>query len=168
MQEWIQTRFISGYGILDLYGGSANLSRGLSAQASEIHCVDLLTSESDDCGENVHYHQSAVLPWLKHRIATQPAQTRDTHPKPYLAIIDPPRKGLGEDGFTIITYLEQLGVDRAILIGCKTDPWSRDLGRFIQQTWTLEDIAVFDFFPQTYHVETAALLSKKSSKSNCR
>ena len=75
-----------------------------------------------------------------------------------MAIIDPPRGGLGEELPEILKYLSKCDVKQIILVGCKTEPWSRDIAKMISQGWYLESLAIMDFFPQTFHVETVANL----------
>ena len=153
--------------MLDLYGGSGNLSLALAGSATEIHCVDLNIAEGNETyPENISFHQSAVKTWLERRsikINTKKHTKNNTSEdaQSWLAIIDPPRSGLDKDGEVIIRCLKKMNVTTVILVGCKTDPWSRDVEKFISQGWVLEKGAVFDFFPQTYHVESAAMLRRK-------
>lgn len=168
LQDWITTAIPAGHNILDLYGGTANLSQRFIESAREIHCVDSqwVDAEHGPTAPNLHFHRAEVLAWLQQRLSRE-IQTRPTQAAPdsvqstgWAAIIDPPRFGLGDEGRDIIEKLERLGVTTVILVGCKTDPWSRDLSRFLQRQWRLKAIAVFDFFPQTFHVESTALLQR--------
>jgi len=164
LTSWIkQTIGSSHHGILDLYGGSGNLSLALTASVSQIHCVDLNISKgTEPYPDNINFHQSAVRPWLERRIeATKYTRKTTTDQASWLALLDPPRDGLHKDGDVIIQYLQTLDVTTVILVGCKSDPWSRDVAKFISHGWILDKIAVFDFFPQTFHVESAALLRRK-------
>ena len=151
LQRWIKASLMDDIAILDLFGGAGNLSIPLIEQTSEIHCVDLTVPESsENLPSYFHFHRSAVLPWLK--------QCSVNECRERIALIDPPRDGLGVELLEILSYLDKLNVDKIFLIGCKTDPWSRDIAQMIEKGWCLDKIAVFDFFPQTFHVESAALL----------
>ena len=163
LQTWIKQSIGSVDGVFDLYGGSGNLSVALASSVSQIHCVDLNINQSlESSAENMSFHQSAVTPWLESQFEKNKYKKKSSAKKPtWLAIIDPPRSGLDKDGDRIIRYLAKLNVSTVILVGCKTDPWVRDISKFITQGWSLEKLAIFDFFPQTYHVESAALLTRK-------
>ncbi len=160
LQLWIKDNLSNNTTIFDLFGGAGNLSIPLIDQVNEIHCIDVNVPESStNLPNHFHFHQSAVLPWLR-------GFNSDGH-KASVALIDPPRKGLGAELREILSYLDKLNVITIILIGCKTDPWSRDIALMIEEGWRLDKVAVFDFFPQTYHVESAALLTRaKKRKGN--
>ncbi len=164
LQSWINQSIRAIYGILDLYGGSGNLSLALADTVSHIHCVDLsIVSSNYSFPDNISFHQSAVKPWLERRVEQNKyARKAAVGPQSWLALLDPPRGGLEKDGDIIIQCLSKLNVSSVVLVGCKTDPWSRDIAKFISHGWRLDKIAVFDFFPQTFHVESAALLTRNS------
>jgi len=157
--SWIKENMVEGQGLLDLYGGSGNLSNPFINYSPEIHCVDAHTPNVHPI-EHFTFHQSKVLPWLEKEVNSKSLSHREN----WSAIIDPPRDGFSNEGEKIISYLNKLNVTRVIFVGCKTDPWSRDVAEFIKQGWKLEKVAILDFFPQTYHVESVALLSRKIKK----
>jgi len=162
LQAWIKNNLTNNTVVYDLFGGAGNLSIPLMAQATEIHCVDVNVPKSSNLPNYFHFHQSAVLPWLRQYNAVEHLAST--------ALIDPPRNGLGIELREILACLNKLNVTTIILIGCKTDPWSRDIALMIEEGWRLNKVAVFDFFPQTYHVESAALLTrtKKGNKNKAR
>jgi 23S rRNA (uracil1939-C5)-methyltransferase len=151
LQAWVASH-VGGDGILvDLYGGSGNLSLGIADRFSEVHCVDIgapLTSPS-----GIRFHRQGVFPWLRQkekelRLAGQGIK----------AILDPPREGLGVELGPVVEILKSLPVEETLLIGCEPDPWARALARFLKHGWTLERVGALDFFPQTHHVEALAVL----------
>lgn len=166
LQQWILgiVKSRPGVNVLDLYGGSGNLSIPLSHLVNEAHCVDIYINNEDkikqDIPHHYHFHDVPVIPWLQKRANEIKGKIIQLHGNPWLAICDPPRGGVGQDVATMINALEAHRVDTLILVGCKTDPWSRDIAQFIQRGWRLTKVAVFDFFPQTYHVESVGLLQR--------
>lgn len=157
LQMWIKNNLGQNIAILDLFGGAGNLSKPLIDVATEIHCVDLNVPDStENMPDYFHFHQSPVLPWLKQHKCNKELQ--------WVAIIDPPRDGLGDELAEILQYLKKCQVNTVILVGCKTDPWSRDIAQMLNHYWKLDKVAVMDFFPQTTHVETVALLKRSNKK----
>jgi 23S rRNA (uracil1939-C5)-methyltransferase len=157
LQAWVASAASAGSCLLDLYGGSGNLSTGLADRHPAIHCVDISAPEgTPGPRETYRYHRSAVLPWLESRaqkaLATLPAET------PRAALLDPPREGLGAELKRIAERLEGFGVRELVLVGCDPDSWARDTFRLTQRGWKLERIGVLDLFPQTRHIEGLALL----------
>ncbi len=160
LQQWVMENISKHRPVLDLYGGSANLSAQLAPDSPHIDCVDLVIPESaaTQWPKNISFHQSDVFSWVvekaRHRRKeTSPADTLS-------AIVDPPRGGMPEQLPEFIDSLQRLNVTELIAVGCKTDTWVRDLTGFVQRGWCVEKVSVFDFFPQTAHVEAAALLRR--------
>ncbi|MGK5089235.1 TRAM domain-containing protein [Bdellovibrionota bacterium FG-2] len=154
LKEWVESQVTPGQPLLDLFGGSGNLSLELAANSSEVHCVDVQTYVGD-CPGNFHSHSNNVLDWLKtevHGLALRFSGKR------WSAILDPPRIGLGQDFSAIQGALKALGVSEVILAGCDPDSWARDVSRFVRAGWKVNRLGALDFFPQTPHVESLAKL----------
>lgn len=162
LKTWISQQLTSRQAIFDLYGGSGNLSRGFAGRGIQVDCVDLSVPEAtaEEFPASLHFHHADVLPWLKQRI-TEIKFKRLPEPEPAVTvIIDPPRGGLGDDFDDIAERLEFFNANELIAVGCKTDSWARDIARFINRGWQLQNIAAFDFFPHTIHLESTAYLTR--------
>jgi tRNA/tmRNA/rRNA uracil-C5-methylase (TrmA/RlmC/RlmD family) len=152
MRRFVRDTLSPGRRLIDLFGGSGNLSAPLADRMSAIHCVDVSAPRERpaDAPANLAFYRADVLFWLLKK-AIPPGI-------PTSAIIDPPREGLGSGFGEIAPALEALGVDEIVAVGCDPDAWARDLSRWIRRDWRIEKIAVVDLFPQTPHVESIALL----------
>jgi 23S rRNA (uracil1939-C5)-methyltransferase len=163
LKRWVLESITPNHPVLDLYGGSANLSAQLAPYSPRIDCVDLTVPQKpvDGLPDNIFFHQSDVFPWVVKKARQQKAPSSPQ----CVAIIDPPRGGMPEQLAEFIQSLHQINVCELVAVGCKTDTWARDLAGFVQHGWVVEKIAVCDFFPQTAHVETAALLRRTMGKN---
>ena len=142
--------------LFDLFGGNGNLSLALADTVSAIHCVDVFapTEVTSSLPSNYFFHRCSVHSWLlKQAAENEPLK------KHRVAILDPPRIGLGETFNRVASSLEHLGVTKIITIGCDPDSWVKDVSRFVRRGWIFRKAALFDFFPQTPHVESVAILS---------
>lgn len=79
-------------------------------------------------------------------------------------ILDPPRKGCDE---IFLKQLSEFEPNRIVYISCNVHSQARDIKYFIKETkngfkYEIESIRGFDFFPQTHHVESVAVLVKKN------
>ena len=72
-------------------------------------------------------------------------------------VVDPPRSGLGPE---VRRWLTQAMPGRLIYVSCNPVTLARDLGELVRSGLTLEEVGLFDFFPQTSHIETAARLRR--------
>ena len=86
----------------------------------------------------------------------------DISEKPDFIILDPPRDGIHPKALRkIIDY----GVKNIVYISCKPTSFARDLGVFQENGYAMKRMSNVDMFPQTVHVETVCLLSKRSIMS---
>lgn len=76
--------------------------------------------------------------------------------KPDLILVDPPRPGLDEN---VRQYLINQKPERLIYVSCNPVTLARDLKILLAQGFQLDDLKLFDFYPQTAHVEAVAKLS---------
>ena len=77
-------------------------------------------------------------------------------------VLDPPRKGLDP---AVLTTIEDRGPKTLIYISCDPSTLARDLGRLCREQgpYRLIRVQPIDFFPQTSHVETVAVLQRALS-----
>ncbi|WP_426460938.1 23S rRNA (uracil(1939)-C(5))-methyltransferase RlmD [Mycoplasma hafezii] len=75
-----------------------------------------------------------------------------------LIIFDPPRSGLGEE---IVNWVNDNAFCSVIYMSCDPRTMVRDLQFFEKNNYQIKFIQGFDMFPNTFHIETLALLTKK-------
>ena len=78
-------------------------------------------------------------------------------------ILDPPRKGCDD---VFLKQLSDFEPNRIVYVSCNVHSQARDVKYFLNETangskYELESIRGFDFFPQTHHVESVAVLVHK-------
>jgi tRNA/tmRNA/rRNA uracil-C5-methylase (TrmA/RlmC/RlmD family) len=74
-----------------------------------------------------------------------------------VAVLDPPRGGAGHE---VIDLLAAAEVPRIVHIGCEAASFARDIGLYQRHGYAVNNIAVFDSFPLTHHIECVALLMR--------
>ena len=81
-----------------------------------------------------------------------------------VVILNPPRAGVGA---RVTDTLRTDGPPRVIYVSCDPATLARDLAR-IRSVYDVSQIRAFDLFPQTSHVETAAVLERRAVLSTGR
>lgn len=99
---------------------------------------------------NVEFHNSAAEPWLKNFVEAKA-------PPPDLIVLDPPRTGAPE----AVSYAAGLKPARITYVSCDPSTLARDLRTLVDSGYELKRITAIDLFPQTYHVETVAVLVRR-------
>jgi 23S rRNA (uracil1939-C5)-methyltransferase len=77
--------------------------------------------------------------------------------RPDLIVVDPPRTGLGEE---INTLLNVVCAPAVVYVSCDPATLARDLRALIAGGYALERVTMTDLFPQTFHLETIAVLRR--------
>lgn len=73
------------------------------------------------------------------------------------AVLDPPRAGCEPEA---IAELIRLGFDRLVYISCEPSTHARDVAALVRGGYRVRRAAIVDMFPQTYHIESVALLER--------
>ncbi|HYL06964.1 MAG TPA: methyltransferase, partial [Candidatus Udaeobacter sp.] len=73
------------------------------------------------------------------------------------AILDPPRAGCEP---AAVAELIRLGLDRLVYVSCEPSTHARDLAALVRGGYRIRRAAIVDMFPQTYHIESIALLER--------
>lgn len=136
-----------GPSVMDLYSGvgtfSAFLEDRFDVTAVEInkHCLSLAKQHL----KNTRFFTSPVEKW-------NPKTTKvDT------VIVDPPRVGLDK---AVPQMIASWKPERIIYVSCYPPTQHRDIRRLVELGYKAQSIKLFDFYPQTPHVETVILMSR--------
>lgn len=79
-----------------------------------------------------------------------------------VVILNPPRGGVAPE---VIDALVRVPPERVVYASCNPPTLARDLKR-LSPAFALESVKAFDLFPQTAHVETVVVLTRRSESSN--
>ena len=74
------------------------------------------------------------------------------------AVLDPPRKGCAPE---VLNTVSRMRIPKLVYISCNPATLARDLGQLKELGYHTETVQPIDMFPQTYHVESVATLSRK-------
>lgn len=74
-------------------------------------------------------------------------------------IVDPPRKGLDAN---FIDAAIETAPERIVYVSCNPSTLARDLKLFTEGGYELRKVQPVDMFPQTYHTECVALLTRET------
>ena len=152
----------SGGVALDLYAGVGLFSTALR-DFHHIICVESSQTSSGDLSYNLASNGEAVRNSTEQYLDRVGKSGRvgkgdgppHTFHKPDLAVVDPPRSGLGE---RVARKLATLGASRVVYVSCDPVTLARDLVFLLAEGYRIEQAHLVDLFPQTYHLESVVHL----------
>ena len=141
--------------VYDLYSGTGTIAQMLAPVAKEVVGVEIIEEAVEAAKVNAALNGLDNCKFL----AGDVLKVLDTiEEKPDYIVLDPPRDGIHPKAIEkIINY----GVDNMIYISCKPTSLARDLEIFLARGYDVKQICCVDMFPNTVHVETVCLLSKR-------
>ncbi len=153
----------SGQLALDLYAGAGLFSTALASDFHHVVSVESSQTSSADLSYNQSANGEVVQAATEQYLARAENSGRvgkgtvllHTHVKPDLAVVDPPRSGLGE---RVARLLATLGAPRVIYVSCDPATLARDLVTLLAAGYRVEQVHLVDLFPQTYHLESVVHL----------
>jgi 23S rRNA (uracil1939-C5)-methyltransferase len=146
---------ISGAVALDLFAGVGLFTLPLASRFGQVIAVESHPQSAADLAANAR-----LAPGANIRAVAETAfdfLRRCAQAEPDLVVMDPPRAGVG---VATLKLLVALGPKRLHYVSCSPPTLARDLGFLLQQGCRLDALEMFDFFPQTYHIESLARLSR--------
>lgn len=145
--------------VLDLFCGLGNFTLPLAQRAAEVLGVEGEASLIERARanavrnglNNVSFRVANLFDPQAAKLAVKGSFTR--------ALLDPPRAGAQE----ILPLLAELKLPRLVYVSCHPGTLARDLGLLCHDFgYTLEAAGVIDMFPHTTHVESIAVLERRS------
>jgi 23S rRNA (uracil1939-C5)-methyltransferase len=153
MVDEIESALPAGPGlVLELYSGVGLFSAFLASRAEKLISIEASERAAEDFVNNlddfnnVDLYQGPVEDILPDLIV-----------EPEVVLVDPPRTGLHKK---VIHSLISMQPSLLIYISCDPATLARDSKLLIEAGFTVQKFIPFDFFPQTYHIETLSIWSR--------
>ncbi|HEX29135.1 TPA: 23S rRNA (uracil(1939)-C(5))-methyltransferase RlmD [Candidatus Poribacteria bacterium] len=148
IREWVYGR------VLDLYCGIGTISVYISDvcdHVTGVEIADFSVQAAEENAklngiENVRFYASDVGEYLKKDVRFD------------VIVVDPPRPGLSRK---IIKRIKRISPDRIVYMSCNPITQFEDLKRLCDEYELERPIRAYDMFPQTYHIETLAILKRR-------
>jgi 23S rRNA (uracil1939-C5)-methyltransferase len=140
---------LSGGRAADLYCGVGLFGRFLSSSFQSLTCVEqnpyaLELAKTNVPGKGHEFSSMAVEDWVRGESAGKPFD---------LVLVDPPRTGLAP---AVREWLVRAKPATIVYVSCDPVTLARDSGTLARAGYELQRLKVFDFYPQTSHVECYA------------
>jgi len=137
----------------DIYGGVGTLGLPLASRVASLTLIEL---DPDAVRAAAKTAEAWGLDNVRF-ISSHAERAMDEQPGLDLVIVDPPRSGLGE---SMAEALAARRVPRILYVSCAPPSLATDLAVFQEHGYRTRSLELFDFYPQTYHVEALAVVER--------
>ena len=138
--------------VVDAYCGVGLFSAFLAAKVKRLIGIEISPEACEDYTTNLDDFDNVEL-----YEATVEDVLGSVNFSAEIIVLDPPRAGLGTK--TVRGVLAQ-GARHLAYVSCDPATLARDAKQLTAGGYTLDKIALFDMFPQTYHIESVSLWKK--------
>lgn len=143
--------------VLDMYCGVGSMALYLARRARRVVGIDSCAPAIEDAIINSDLNE------LKNTFFAAGA-TEKVLPRLYqqgerfaAAVLDPPRKGCAPE---VLNTVHRMRIPKLVYISCNPATLARDLGILKDLGYRTDGVQPIDMFPQTYHVESVATLTR--------
>ncbi|MCU1319086.1 MAG: (Uracil-5)-methyltransferase [Edaphobacter sp.] len=135
----------------DLYAGVGLFSRALGRGFEQVVAVEAAAGDLTQTfkGEGRQAVAATTVEFLRRAVVQRE--------RPELVVMDPPRAGVGAE---VCALLARVRAAEMVYVSCDPVTLGRDLKAMVDSGYRLMELHMVDLFPQTFHVETMALLRR--------
>lgn len=141
---------------LDLYSGTGTISILMSKYFNKVYGIEVSHSSIEDANENLKLNNITNVEFIEGKVEEKIDLLKEL--KVDTVIMDPPRSG--SDNKSLISIM-RINPKKIIYISCNPVTLARDYN-VLKEQYSLKSIDLFDMFPETSHVETICVLTRKT------
>ena len=140
--------------IMDLYCGTGTIGMYATPFVKKVIGVEICKEAIEDAKTNMKINNVQNMEFICGDTEIVIKKFKDKFDS---IIVDPPRSGLTN---SVINDIFKLDPNKIVYVSCDPITLARDL-KILKEKYNVEKITPVDMFPNTYHVETIVMLSKK-------
>jgi 23S rRNA (uracil1939-C5)-methyltransferase len=135
----------------DLYAGVGLFSRALAKAFQQVVAVEAAANDLQKSfkGSGKRAVEATTAEFLRSAVVQRE--------RPELIVMDPPRAGVGAE---VCALLARIAAPEIVYVSCDPVTLARDLKALVAASYNIVELHMVDMFPQTFHLETVAVLRK--------
>ncbi len=144
--------------VWDLYCGAGSIALSVARNAAEVIGIELSESAIADARANAERNGISNVRFVSADVKNAAASSllADAQ-RPDIIFVDPPRAGMHPD---VVKRLPDFGAAKIVYISCNPTTQARDCA-LLDSHYRVQRIQPVDMFPNTYHIESVALLERR-------
>lgn len=141
--------------LLDLYCGTGTIGLTMADKFERLIGVEIVEDAVNDARENAEINGVKNAEFICGDAQLAAKELRKNGLKPDVVVLDPPRKGCGEE---LVKTVAEMNPRRIVYVSCDPETLARDLKIFDELGYKTLEITPVDLFCRTSHIESVALL----------
>lgn len=142
--------------VADIYGGIGLFGLAVSGAARHVTVIEIdpLATEAG---------RQTAASWERGNVDFVAAPAEEAVfdlPRLDRVIVDPPRTGLDR---RVVDALIERGPETIVYVSCNPATFARDAASFVRRGYRIDHLSLWDFYPQTVHVEAVAKLVRSGA-----
>lgn len=148
----------SGKLLLDLYCGTGTIGFSMAKDAQKIIGAEIVPEAVENAKKNAARCGIDNAEFICADAGQAAQQLAERGLKPDVILLDPPRKGCGEEALTACVSMQP---ERIVMISCNPATAAKDCRFLSENGYEVQTVRAFDLFPRTKHTECVCLLTKR-------
>ncbi len=144
--------------VIDAYCGIGTIGSFIAPAVKKVYGVEIVDDAINNAKSNAEINGINNIEFVCAKAEEQIAKWQADGIKADVIVVDPPRKGLDE---SLLTTIVEMNIPKVIYVSCDPATLARDLKYLTTNGYEINTIQPVDMFPQTVHVETVVLMSRK-------
>lgn len=143
--------------LLDLYCGTGTIGLTIAQDCKTLVGVEIIEDAVNDAYENARLNNIENAKFICSDSSNAAKTLSKEGLLPDVVVLDPPRKGCGEE---LADTISRMSPSRVVYVSCDPATLARDLRYFADRGYEAKEITPCDMFSRTAHVESVALMTK--------
>lgn len=144
--------------VFDLYCGVGSISLYLAKKAKKVIGVEIVPQAIENAKENADLSGIDNAEFYCGDCTEVVTKLIENGENADVVVVDPPRKGCDEK---LLELIETISPEKLVYVSCNSSTLARDIAILKEKGYSLKKACAVDMFPNSTHVETVALMSKK-------
>ena len=144
--------------LLDLYCGTGTIGLSMAGGCKELIGVEIVEDAVRDAENNAAVNSICNARFMCADAPEAAARLESEGVRPDVVVLDPPRKGCGEE---LVRTIGKMAPKRVVYVSCDPATLARDLKTFAEIGYETKEVTPVDMFPRTAHVETVVRISRQ-------
>ncbi|WP_371381200.1 23S rRNA (uracil(1939)-C(5))-methyltransferase RlmD [Sporomusa aerivorans] len=147
--------------VIDAYCGTGTITLFLARHAARVYGIEIIEQAIRDARQNAVNNQVDNAEFIVGDAVEVMPRLYKQGIRPDVVVVDPPRAGCEQK---VLETFARMEPKRIVYVSCNPASLARDLAVLSGLGYEAGEIQPVDMFPMTYHVESVALIVRKSQE----